>query len=133
MEKLCNIFAGEMLISDERLKEILGAKVKELFIYELENIRDSYGISIDALLFKMRRLGVVSNTAYKSYLQKRSSDEILRSRVEQSSRAKAETSHKFVNMVLRALSLEAISSSKAAMLLNISMMNLRAMLTPLAE
>ncbi|MCF0245128.1 MAG: ImmA/IrrE family metallo-endopeptidase [Bacteroidaceae bacterium] len=133
MEKLCNIFAGEMLISDERLKEILGAKVKELFIYELENIRDSYGISIDALLFKMRRLGVVSNTAYKSYLQKRSSDEILRSRVEQSSRAKAETSHKFVNMVLRALSLEAISSSKAAMLLNISMMNLRTMLTPLAE
>lgn len=133
MEKLCNTFAGEMLISDERLKAILGAKVKELFINELENVRDIYGISIDALLSKMQRLGVVSNAAYKSYLRKKSSDDNLRSRVEQSSRVKAETSHKFVNMVCRALSLDAISSSKAASLLNISIVDLRKMLTPIAE
>ena len=122
-----------MLISDERLKEILGTKVKELFINELENVRDSYGISIDALLAKMQRVGVVSKSAYKSYIQKRSSDNNLRNRVEQSSKAKAESSHKFVNMVCRALSLDAISFSKAASLLNISMMDLRTMLTPLAE
>ena len=133
MERFCNAFAGEMLISDERLKEILGAKVKELYINELENVRDSYGISIDALLSKMQRLGIVSKAAYKSYLQKKSSDGNLKSRVEQSSRVKAETSHKFVNMVCRALSLDAISSSKAASLLNISMMDLRTMLTPIAE
>ena len=133
MEKLCNIFADELLISEARLREMLGAKVKDLFINELENVRDSYGISIDVLLSKMQRMGVVSKSAYKSYLQQCSSDNNLRIRVEQSSRIKAETSHKFVNMVCRALSLDAISTSKAASLLNISVMDLRMMLTPLAE
>ena len=133
IEKLCNLFAGEMLISDERLIDILGGKVKGIFINELENVRDSYGISIDALLFKMKRLGIISKSAFRAYQQKKSNDEELRARVEQSSKAKAETSHKFVNMVCRALSLDAISSSKAASLLNISMVDLRALFTPLAE
>lgn len=133
MEELCNIFAEEMLISDERLKEILGAKVKELFFNELENIRDSYGIPIDALLSKMQRLGIVSKAAYRSYRKRLLSSDSLQSRFGESSKAKAETSHRFMNMVCRALSLDAISGSKAASLLNVSMIELRMMLTLLAE
>ncbi|MCF0197631.1 MAG: ImmA/IrrE family metallo-endopeptidase, partial [Bacteroidaceae bacterium] len=133
MEKMCNIFASEMLISGERLKEILGVKTKGVFIDELENVRDSYGISVDALLSRMQGLGIISKSAYKAYLQSRLNDELLKNRVERSSRAKSETSHKFVNMVCRLLSLGAISSSKAASLLNVSIMDFRTLFTPLAE
>ena len=119
VESLCNRFAGEMLISDERLKQIVGTKIKGVFLEELENIKDIYGISIDALFDKMLKAGIITKSSAEVYEKLKTEREHFRLRVTQPSKESTETSHKFVNMVCRALSLEAITSSKAAVLLNV--------------
>ena len=118
-ENLCNIFASELLLPSSVLLSRIGCKRHDISLAELADLQKQYGISIDAVMESMRRLGVITGRRYDGYLKKKHSFPDFRAIVEQSM-TMPETSGRFVRMVYRALADEIISFSKAAVLLNTS-------------
>ncbi len=119
MEKLCNIFASELLLPSSVLLSRIGLKRHDISLAELSDIQMQYGISIDSIMEAMHRLDVITQRRYEGYLKKKRSFPDFRAVVEQSI-AIPETTGRFVRMVYRALADEIISFSKAAALLNTS-------------
>ena len=122
-EKLCNAFANEMLLPSELL--ISRFKGKDHITYaELESLSTKYGISIDAIVYKLKDLGIVGEKRYRGFcIQKRKNPDfnefLLKSRFTE------EPTTRFKNMVYNALAQELISTSKAAALLGVSLNNVR--------
>lgn len=118
-EELCNIFANEMLIPSEEFIRLVGEKRKSIYMVELRNIQEMYGISIRALMMKARQLDVINESTYRWFCislnknprQKEYADACL---------LKQFHSTRFEQMVFRSLAAEIISAGKAAELLGIS-------------
>lgn len=119
VEKLCNIFASELLLPTSVLLARIGIKRHDISLAELTDIQKQYGISIDAIMDAMHRLDVITARRYEGYLKKKRSFPDFQAIVERSI-AIPETTGRFVRMVYRALADEIISYSKAASLLNTS-------------
>lgn len=58
-EKICNRFAGAMLIPRQSLRAELGKKRHEITLNELIEIKNSYGISVQAIMCRAADLGIV--------------------------------------------------------------------------
>lgn len=116
-EKLCNIFANEMLIPTDSFIAMIGRKRHDIAIVELRNIQSLYGISIDALMYKAKYLGVISEERYRTFCKKKNFDKRLRKCIEEGIYPK-ESSKRLESLVYRALSCGIITSSKASVLLN---------------
>lgn len=112
-EKICNVFAGEMLIPSHRFVEALGKKRKEIPLAELIPLQEEYGISVDALIHKAKETGVISQRKYDGYWAQKKALPEFKAIVE-TSRIKDEKPQLFNACVHRALALEAITLSKAA-------------------
>lgn len=122
-ENLCNSFANEMLLPSETLMKYFGGKNK-IAIAELESISINYGISIDAIVYKLKDMGIIGEKRYRGFcIQKNNRPDfkeyIIRSRY------KEETTTRFQAMVYSALAQELISTSKAAHLLGDSIIKVR--------
>lgn len=117
-EKLCNIFANEVLIPSENFIRLIGASRHDISLIELQSIQKEYGISIDALMAKAFQLNIITKNRYTTYHVKKNSIPELRDKINES-RYRAEETNRFERQVYRALASEAISTSKAASLLNI--------------
>lgn len=122
-ENLCNVFASEMLLPSETLRRMFrpGEKISTS---ELRQLQMVYGISIDAIMHKLKEIGIISDSKYKSYCIRKNQDESLKKYVEES-RYKEELSTKFVTMVYAAAAKDLISTSKAASLLHSSISDVR--------
>ncbi len=125
IESLCNAFASEMLLPAAVLKSKLGSTRHDISLSELTDIQRQFGISVDDIMTSLQELGVITENRYSVFQKKKSTMSEFRSLVEKS-RVEPEKSGRFARMVYRALADEIITSSKAAVLLNTSIDNVKA-------
>ncbi len=122
-EKLCDAFANEMLLPSCVLKSIFkpGEKISTSEVRQLQVV---YGISFDAIMHKLKELGIISESKYKSYCIRKNQNEALKHLVEETC-YKEDFSKKFETMVYAAAAKDLISTSKAASLLHSSVSTVR--------
>lgn len=125
-ENLCNVFANEMLIPSEKFLTIFGKKRPFITFVELKDVQLSFGISARALMMKAYQLGVINKHRYIKFCidMNDPANEKIRKMLDGSSRPCEHTS-RYKRLVFRALSTEAISTSKAAEMLDISVDEVR--------
>lgn len=124
IESLCNAFASEMLLPAVVLKSKLGNNRHDISLSELTDIQRQFGISIDDIMASLQGLGVISDNRYIVFQKKKNTIAGFRALVEKS-RVELEKSGRFVRMVYRALADEIITTSKAAVLLNTTVDNIK--------
>ena len=117
VERFCNLFANEMLISQDVFKKLLGVSRHDISLNELRAIQSNYGISVEAQMFKAKQLGIISESRYKYFCITKNQNQAFREQVEKST-FHEEKSNRFSSLVYRALASELISFSKASELLN---------------
>ena len=117
IERFCNLFANEMLISQDVFKKLLGKSRHDIALNELRAIQSNFGISVDAQMFKAKQLNIISDSRYKYYCITRNQNPAFKEQVEKSTYHE-EKSTRFASLVYRALASELITFSKASVLLN---------------
>lgn len=122
-ENLCNSFANEMLLPGETLINLFCGKNK-IAIVELISLSINYGISVDAIVYKLKDLGIIGEKRYRGFCIQKSTRPDFKKYIEDS-RYKEETTTRFQTMVYSALAQQMISTSKAASLLGVSINNIR--------
>jgi Zn-dependent peptidase ImmA (M78 family)/DNA-binding XRE family transcriptional regulator len=122
-EKLCDAFASEMLLPSSVLHSSFkpGDKISSS---ELKQLQMMYGISINAIMHKLKELGLLSESKYKGFCIRKNQDAELKRYVETSRYAESMT-NKFEAMVYSAAAKDLISTSKAASLLQTSVSTVR--------
>lgn len=124
IESLCNAFASEMLLPAVVLKSKLGNVRHDISLSELTDLQRQFGISVDDIMASLQESGVISDNRYTVFQKKKNSMADFRALVEKS-RVEIEKSGRFARMVYRALADEIITSSKAAVLLNTTVDNIK--------
>lgn len=117
-ERLCNIFANEVLLPSGVLKQIVGERRKNISIVELKDIQRLYGISTEAVMMKARQLSIINENQYRSFCISLNKSEKLREKLREKVYPD-ENAIRYERLVYKALSDELISVSKAANLLNV--------------
>ena len=126
-ELFCNIFASELLLPSKKLMENIGRHRRNISINELVELKEYYGISLAAIIYKMQELDILPNQLVKRFWLKRRQDRALLE--EQPPRygnyAGREESERFMQLVYQAAAEEVISLSKAASLANLPLSQFR--------
>lgn len=118
-EAYCNHFAGAMLITKEKLLDEIGTeKRSKIIIAELGQLKKQYGISISALLFRLKDCNIISPSLCFSKMNEMREQGVFKTEPETFNYRGEEKSHRFLQLLLRGISLEIISTSKAAALYN---------------
>ena len=123
-ENFCNLFANEMLILEPVFKNLIGTSRHDISYQELKAIQLQYGISCDAMMFKAKNCGIISEQRYKTYFISKNRNSNFKKLVEKSLYCNEE-SNRFIRLVYNALSNELITISKAANLLHQSVEQVR--------
>ena len=117
IERFSNLFANEMLISQEVFKRILGVSRHDISLNELRAIQSNFGISVEAQMFKAKQLEIISDSRHKYFCITKNQNPAFKEQVEKST-YHDEKSGRFTSLVYRALASELITFSKASELLN---------------
>ena len=117
IERFCNLFASEMLISQDVFKRFLGISRHDISLNELRAIQSNFGISVEAQMFKSKQLEIISDSRYKYFCITKNQNLSFKEQVEKSTYHE-EKSDRFISLVYRALASELITFSKASELLN---------------
>ena len=117
IERFCNLFANEMLISQDVFKRILGISRHDISLNELRAIQSNFGISVEAQMFKSKQLEIISDSRYRYFCITKNQNLAFKEQVEKSTYHE-EKSNRFTSLVYRALASELITFSKASELLN---------------
>ncbi|MFZ5551876.1 MAG: helix-turn-helix domain-containing protein [Bacteroidota bacterium] len=118
-EEYCHRFAGAMLIPKEKLLEEIGSpKRTKILLSELGQLKKQYGISISALLFRLRDCGIISATFCYAMMNEMRRLGIFEREPEEYDYRGEEKSNRFLQLLLRGISMEVISTTKAASLNN---------------
>lgn len=124
IEKMCNVFANEVLITSDKFKELIGVSRHDISLVELRTIQREYGISIDALMTKACQLNVITQNRYMSFYKKKNALPSFKKEVDLSVYPEEHT-NRFECLVYRALASEVITISKASALLDKSVNEVR--------
>ena len=125
IEKLCHRFAGAMLLPKETIFQELGRKRHNISLNELVYIKESYGISIQAIMARAKDLEIISNdqfVRFRIWVNKHEDNKKEKGLGEYRSN---EISTRFNQLLYRATAEEIISMSKAASLANIKLAQFR--------
>lgn len=113
-EKLCYHFAGAFLIPKHILIKHLGARRTSISILELITLKETYGISIQAIMARAVALGIISKAHYENFCKWINKHNY---RVNEPGKyLGAEQSERFKSLIYRAVSEELVSLAKAASL-----------------
>ncbi|WP_297338402.1 helix-turn-helix domain-containing protein [Algoriphagus sp.] len=115
-EKFCHAFATAMLIPEERLRIELGGRRSKLSFHELAAIKQQYGISMQALVYRAKNLGLISDNYFRQFYAV--FNQLGYRKNEPVAYEGAEHSNRFSQLLFRALAEDFISMSKAAALKN---------------
>lgn len=115
-ESYCHAFAAAMLIPRKKMIDELGGHRSNIFMNELVALKQQYGMSIQAIIYRAKTLGLVSE-AYHRFFMIRLSKAGYR-KEEPYPYAGFEGSNRFRQLLLRAVAEELISTSKGAVLNN---------------
>jgi Zn-dependent peptidase ImmA (M78 family)/DNA-binding XRE family transcriptional regulator len=115
-EKFCNYFAAAMLLPEETLYNEVGKTRSKVLLPELGAIKKQYGISIQAIAYRMKDLGIISESYFKQFMFFINQSGF---KIEEPYEYEGqEQSRRFNQLLFRALGEELISMSKAAALNN---------------
>jgi len=124
VEIFCHLFSSCFLIPSEMLTKLIGsAKRNYIQINELISIKEYYGISLRAIVHRLKELEIIVNSYYERWMVWLS--KTYGAKNEPGEYKGEEKSRNFDQLVNRALAEELISLSKAAALWNISINELR--------
>lgn len=115
-EKMCNIFANEVLLPSEVFIKMIGRKRADVSLEELKDIQAQYGISVEAMMVKAKQLGIISENRYKTFCIKKSTSQYFKDKVQESI-FHEEKSNRFNRLVFKLLASGEITESKCASLL----------------
>ena len=115
-EKLCNSFASAMLIPKQTLEKELGRKRSRLSFKELMALKQQYGISMQALAYRAKDIGIISENYLKQFFFVFT--QLRYRKQEPVSYEGYDRSNRFSQLLFRALAEDFISISKAAALNN---------------
>lgn len=122
-EKYCHRFAGAMLFPKAAVIKELGDSRSKVSIQELGFLKQEYGISIQAIVYRIKDLAIITEYYMKYYFQYITQ---MGWKVEEPYEyIGLETSCRFDQLLFRALSEEIISMSKAASLKNMKLSEFR--------
>lgn len=121
VERLCDYFAGAVLIVDDALIEELGRNRTRISVTELIRIKEKYGISVQAIMIRAKAVGLISYQTSREWWEEyqrwyESGQHHITT--DRSSNLYAEVPTKFHEMLTRALSENRITWSKAAEISN---------------
>lgn len=122
-EKLCHSFGGAFLLPREILIKELGPKRSEISFFELRNLKLQYGISMQAIMYRARQHGIVSEYAHEAFSRTLSAKGWRKK--EPGAYPFDEHPQHFNQLLHRAISEELVSMSKAAYLAGKSIEELR--------
>ncbi len=114
-ERICDSFAGAVLLPQKKLLEYFGPKRNNFLTKELMAIKSYFGISIPAIIYRANSNQIVSDN-YLKYFMIRYNKEYKD--LEKNGYLGKEESQRFTQLLLRAVAEEVVTSSKAASLNN---------------
>ncbi len=122
-EIFCHQFAAALLLPKDAIENLLGTKRTQLLIQEMGEIKLQYGISIQAIVMRARDLKIVTDSFCKKFFW--SFRQMGYKIVEPYQYTGTEKSHRFNQLIFRALGEEIISINKAAVLKNQTLIEFR--------
>jgi Zn-dependent peptidase ImmA (M78 family) len=125
IEKFCNVFSGAMLLPKDTMFNELGEKRSSVSLNELIHIKESYGISIQAIMARAKDLNIITNDQYVRFRIRVNQDLNLKKEIGFGEYRGVEHSSRFKQLLYRATAEEIISMSKAASLANIKLAQFR--------
>jgi Zn-dependent peptidase ImmA (M78 family) len=125
LEKYCNIFAGAMLLPKPTLYNELGQKRSAISLNELIHLKESYGLSIQAIMARAKDLQIITNDQYVRFRVWVNQNENRKKEIGYGQYNGIEHSFRFKQMLYRAAAEEIISMSKAASLSNVKLAQFR--------
>ena len=120
VENICNMFAAEFLFPQNLVIKEFGNKRDSISLRELVEVQKKYGISIRAIIYRLKDANIFSENRLAEFYKKLNFNPTLKKEIDQERFQSSEVSHRYEQLVYRALSQELISSSKAASLLNVN-------------
>lgn len=124
VEILCHLFSSCFLLPSEMLTKLMGSSKRNYIqINELISIKEYFGISLRAIVNRLRELQIITDSYYQRWVIYMS--KTYGSKSEPGNYKGEEKSRNFDQLVNRALAEELISLSKASTLWNISINELR--------
>jgi len=117
-ERICHRFAGALLLPAEIMRKEFGQKRSRFSLAELLALKQEYGISLQAIIRRAKDLEIISDSKYKGVCIVFSKNGWKIN--EPGEYIGEENPKRFNKILLRALSEEVISISKAAALANLS-------------
>jgi len=122
IEKFCFLFAGAILMPRSTFKKELGEHRSHFSMPELIVIKETYGISIQAIMARAKGLGIINDSRYLNFCKY-----ISRNRAEIGLGTYPGREHaiRFKLLLYRAAAEEIISMSKAANLSNLKLAEFR--------
>lgn len=114
VERYCHRFAGAMLIPRDTFFKEFGPERHSISINELIAVKEIYGISMQAIMARAKALGVIKESAYRSFCIKVNQNPDLKKEIGYGQYKGNENSYRFKQLLYRAVSMESISMSKAA-------------------
>ncbi|HHN48504.1 MAG TPA: ImmA/IrrE family metallo-endopeptidase [Bacteroidales bacterium] len=125
IEKLCYRFAGAMLIPKETFLVEMGNIRSKISLPELIAIKETYGISIQAIMARALDLGVINEERFMKFRKWLNSSEDRKKEIGMGEYISREHSSRFKQLLYHAASEEIISMSKAANLANMKLAEFR--------
>lgn len=115
-EKYCLYFASSFLFPKNKMFKELGAKRSKLSINELIALKQEYGLSMQAITYRAKDLGIINESTYRQMFRMFTQQGYrINEPVEYEGK---EQSNRFRQLLFRALAEDIISFSKAAALSN---------------
>lgn len=112
-EKVANRFAGAFLLPKETIENELFGKRSKISLLEIANIKKKYKISIQAIMYRLKDLGYISESKYKTFAIMDNSHKYDKQVLLSGSN---EEINRFDNLLAKAYSENYISGSKLAQL-----------------
>jgi Zn-dependent peptidase ImmA (M78 family) len=124
-ENKCHHFAGALLLPMEVVKTEFGKNRRPITINELMVMQRRYGLSIKAIVYRLRNADILSENSLKKFYISLNKDKALKEEVDKSRFNSEEHSERFERLVYRAMAQESISTSKASAYLQQSVQEVR--------
>lgn len=116
-EKYCNRFASEFLFPKSDVIKEFGTKRNSISVEELIETQKKYGISIQAIIYRLLDSNIISKHQHTSFYKQINFNKKLKEQINKERFDTPEYSHRYKQLVYRAYSQELISASKTANLL----------------
>jgi Zn-dependent peptidase ImmA (M78 family) len=123
-EKAAHRFAGAFLMPAETIRAEIGKKRRSISIGELRQLKKLFGVSIQAITYRCKDLGIVNQTTYRKLFELYDKLGWRRPPYPEPDSIEKEKPQRFKRLCFRALAEGAISEAKAAELLGMTVRQL---------